>query len=165
MKLYHPLGTTTRVASGYGWRFNRTQFHPAIDFACNEGTPVFAAADGVVIKDDATNSAGVDDGFHYERNNDPKTIRTKDADVEIQHPNGMCTRYSHLSSNMVKVGDRVKAGQQIGLSGNAGTGAHLHFELKKKPGYGTWFWKQFGVRIEIDPLPYLTLDSNEVNLK
>jgi murein DD-endopeptidase MepM/ murein hydrolase activator NlpD len=52
--------------------------------------------------------------------------------VEIQHAEGWSTIYGHLSRYLVDVGDRVKRGQIIGLSGNSGnsTGPHVHYEIR-----------------------------------
>lgn len=53
--------------------------------------------------------------------------------VEIDHGDGLTTRYAHLSRPLVKVGDRVEANDPIGLSGTTGrsTGPHLHYEVRR----------------------------------
>jgi len=53
--------------------------------------------------------------------------------IEVDHGNGLVTRYSHMSANYVNVGDSVSANQQIGASGNTGrsTGPHLHYEVRQ----------------------------------
>jgi murein DD-endopeptidase MepM/ murein hydrolase activator NlpD len=88
--------------------------HGGMDIAVPMGTPVAAAADGVVIL--ASKDAG-----HY------------GTAVYIDHKNGYVTHYGHLSSYNVKVGQKVKAGRLIGKSGATGrvTGPHLHFTVKK----------------------------------
>ncbi len=89
--------------------------HTGIDYRANVGTPIAAAADGVVTI--AANS-GWNGGYG--------------DTVLISHAGGMTTRYGHMSSVQVRAGQRVTQGQQIGLSGNTGrsTGPHLHFELR-----------------------------------
>ena len=87
--------------------------HEGIDFNAERGTPVVAAADGVVV--------GA--GWHGDFGNL----------VEVDHGAGLTTRYAHLSRLNVKAGDLVSRDQQIGAVGSTGrsTGAHLHFEVRK----------------------------------
>ena len=87
--------------------------HTGQDYPVPVGTPVQAAADGVVF-DDAP-------GFEF------------GTYIQIDHMNGYQTLYGHLSSKSVKVGDHVRGGQVIGKSGQSGnvTGPHLHFEVRK----------------------------------
>jgi hypothetical protein len=89
-------------------------FHGGIDIAVKEGTPIGAAADGVVI------CASYDVG-HY------------GTAVFIDHQNGYVTHYGHLSKILVRCGQKVKAHQLIARSGSTGrvTGPHLHFTIKK----------------------------------
>lgn len=104
------------LGSGFGRRvdpINGTQaMHEGLDFAAPTGTPVVAAADGLVY------SAGV----HSEFGNL----------VEIDHGDGLISRYAHLSEIEVKAGAMVKRGEEIGKIGTTGrsTGPHLHFEVK-----------------------------------
>ncbi|MGO1435590.1 MAG: M23 family metallopeptidase [Canibacter sp.] len=103
----HPLGGPHKwdtYASG------RSHGMGAIDFPAAEGTPIHAAADGVVVL------AGWDGDYGNA--------------VTIEHPNGDGTHYAHFSRVLVKVGQQVKAGQVVGLAGNTGLsfGSHLHFE-------------------------------------
>lgn len=108
-----------RISSGYGLRMHPihgyTKFHKGLDFAAPRGTPVIAAADGVVTKSCWYGNYG-----HY---------------IEIQHANGYSTAYAHLSgyANHIRPGVRVTQGRTIGYVGSTGasTGPHLHFELKK----------------------------------
>ncbi|WP_207312188.1 M23 family metallopeptidase [Lentzea alba] len=95
--------------SAYGARWGRA--HLGIDIAGPIGTPILAAADGVV-KD-----AGPISGFGQW--------------VRLVHPDGTITVYGHVDSYNVRVGQRVQAGQQIARMGNRGesTGPHLHFEV------------------------------------
>lgn len=105
-------------ASGFGWRFDpfsgRQAFHEGIDFAASNGTPIVAAAGGVVIAAE----------YHHQFGNL----------VEIDHGNDIITRYAHCSRLGVKVGDIVRRGQHIADIGSTGrsTGSHLHFEVLVK---------------------------------
>ena len=98
------------LTSGYGWRWGR--MHKGIDIAAPVGTPVFAAASGVVIK------AGWNRGGYGKL-------------VDIQHADGSLTRYAHNNKILVQAGQQVEQGQQISEMGNTGfsTGPHLHFEV------------------------------------
>jgi murein DD-endopeptidase MepM/ murein hydrolase activator NlpD len=89
--------------------------HKGIDVGLAEGTPIKAVMDGVVSK--AQSGSGE---------------RSYGLYVTIDHTGGMSTFYAHLSKILVKVGQKVKKGDIIGLSGNTGysTGPHLHFELR-----------------------------------
>jgi murein DD-endopeptidase MepM/ murein hydrolase activator NlpD len=94
-------------------------FHTGIDLAVPLGTPVFAAADGVVVLAGAmTDASGTLVGYgNY---------------IVIQHDAGLKTLYGHLLAIGVKEGDIVKRGQLIGLVGSTGnsTGPHTHFEVR-----------------------------------
>ena len=99
--------------------------HEGIDYACALGTPIRAAADGVVFRSGATSGE-----YGPDKNQGPYGIR-----VTVEHTRGSqkgYTVYAHLSSVSVQVGDRVQAGDEVGKSGNTGhsTGAHLHFEVR-----------------------------------
>ncbi|WP_448536888.1 M23 family metallopeptidase [Sphingobium yanoikuyae] len=87
-----------------------TRFHKGIDIPAASGTPVVAAADGVVL------FAGVRRGYGYT--------------VEITHPSRRRSRYAHLSQIVAVAGERVSSGAVIGFVGSTGrsTGPHLHFE-------------------------------------
>jgi murein DD-endopeptidase MepM/ murein hydrolase activator NlpD len=91
--------------------------HNGLDFAVPVGTPLYAAADGVV--------AGVADSDLACRGS------SYGKWTMIKHNNGLTTLYAHMSSFGVSVGQTVVAGQKIGLSGNTGysTGPHLHFTV------------------------------------
>lgn len=103
-----------RITSDFGYRVFRgnRDFHTGIDIAVWYRTPVAATADGVVI------AAGWLGGYGWA--------------VKIQHAEGWSTIYGHLSRYLVDVGDQIKRGQIIGLSGNSGnsTGPHLHYEIR-----------------------------------
>jgi murein DD-endopeptidase MepM/ murein hydrolase activator NlpD len=96
--------------SGYGWRWGR--MHKGIDIAGPIGTPIVAAADGVV-----TYAQWNDGGYGYL--------------VEITHPDGTETVYAHNSRILVQKGQRVAQGEQVSEMGSTGfsTGPHLHFEI------------------------------------
>jgi murein DD-endopeptidase MepM/ murein hydrolase activator NlpD len=125
-------------SSNYGYRIDpitgRNSFHTGVDLIAPTGTPVVAAAGGVV--------ATV--GFVAEYGNI----------VEIDHDNGLTTRYAHLSRSQVKIGDVVMKGQSIAHVGMTGrtTGPHLHFEVREKG-------------IPLNPNKFLSLGKNDVLLK
>ena len=87
-------------------------FHYGVDMAAPEGTPFYAAGDGTVIE------AGPMSGFGNA--------------IMIQHADGTITVYGHEEKYLVQKGEKVKAGQLIGLVGSEGesTGYHLHFEIR-----------------------------------
>jgi murein DD-endopeptidase MepM/ murein hydrolase activator NlpD len=97
------------LTSGFGARWGTT--HYGMDIANSIGTPIVAAADGVVIE------AGPASGFGLW--------------VRIQHADGTVTVYGHMDTFSVREGEKVKAGEQIARMGNRGysTGPHLHFEV------------------------------------
>lgn len=99
-----------KLSSGYGYRWGR--MHRGIDIAAPVGTPIFAAAAGVVIKS-GWNSGGYGNM------------------VDIQHTDGTITRYAHNKRLLVHKGQAVYQGQQISEMGSTGfsTGPHLHFEI------------------------------------
>lgn len=99
-----------RLTSGVGPRWGRQ--HAGLDIAAPVGTLVVAAEDGVV------KLAEKQGGFGNL--------------IEIDHGNGIYTRYAHLQGMFVKDSELVRKGQAIGLSGNTGfsTGPHLHFEVR-----------------------------------
>lgn len=101
------------LTSGYGWRWGR--MHAGIDIAAAIGTPIFAAAPGVIT------FAGWDDSGYGNL-------------VEIQHPDGSITLYAHNNRILVREGQQVEVGQQISEMGSTGnsTGPHLHFEIHPK---------------------------------
>ncbi len=98
------------LTSGYGQRWGRP--HRGIDIAAPVGTPIVAAAPGVIGY-----SGYNDGGFGYL--------------VEVDHADGTMTRYAHNSRLLVKAGQQVSQGEQISEMGSTGfsTGPHLHFEV------------------------------------
>ncbi|HZH43442.1 MAG TPA: M23 family metallopeptidase [Lysobacter sp.] len=103
------------ITSGFGTRADPlgggSQFHKGLDFEANVGDPVLAVADGVV------SYAGVRAGYGNV--------------IEVDHGNGYVTRYAHNSRLTRRVGDLVRAGQEVAKAGSTGrsTGAHVHFEV------------------------------------
>lgn len=106
------------ISSGYGYRTDPftggRDFHPGIDFDGNLGDTIVAVAGGVV------SFSGTKTGYG-------KT-------VEIDHGNGLVTRYAHCTRLDVQVGDPVRTGTPIAAMGSTGrsTGTHLHFEVWKE---------------------------------
>lgn len=104
------------ISSGFGFRSSPggigSTYHEGLDIAGDYGTPVKATANGRVTQ------AGWVGGYGYL--------------VEIDHGNGMVTRYGHNSALLVNVGDEVVQGQNISLMGSTGnsTGPHCHYEVR-----------------------------------
>jgi murein DD-endopeptidase MepM/ murein hydrolase activator NlpD len=98
------------LSSQFGRR--RLGWHKGIDIQADRGTPVVAAADGVVTV------SGTEDRYGLV--------------VKVEHPGGFLTVYAHHSENLVEIGDEVRAGQVIGYVGRTGraTNYHLHFEIR-----------------------------------
>jgi LysM repeat protein len=105
-----PLDKTI-ITSDFGLR--RASWHYGTDFRVNTGTPVYAVSDGVVRI------------MAYER-------RGFGRFIVVRHDNGLETLYAHLSKSLVRVGDVISRGQEIGKGGNTGrsTAPHLHFEIR-----------------------------------
>ncbi len=118
-----PVPKDILVSSGFGPRWGAQ--HNGLDFACPVGTPIYAAADGIVVQGSDRKQGSVD-GFGSW------------IWLDCQASEGVDLIYGHVSHPAIKVraGDRVKAGQLIGESGNEGntTGPHLHFEVWGPPG-------------------------------
>lgn len=103
-------------ASSFGWRLDpftgQTAMHEGIDFIAEPGTPILAAAAGIV-----------------------KTVERHPQYgnmVEVDHGNDLITRYAHASATFVRPGELVRRGQKIAAVGSTGrsTGPHLHFEVR-----------------------------------
>jgi murein DD-endopeptidase MepM/ murein hydrolase activator NlpD len=114
--LRQPVTGELDTSSGFGVRIdpflNRPAMHTGIDFRGNVGEPVRATASGTVT------AAGWSGGYGRM--------------VEVEHANGVSTRYGHLSEIDVKVGQPIKIGQVVGRLGSTGrsTGPHLHYETR-----------------------------------
>jgi murein DD-endopeptidase MepM/ murein hydrolase activator NlpD len=104
-----------REGSSFGWRIDpitgRQALHTGMDFPGDVGTPIVAAAGGVVVRQEEHPAYG--------------------NLVEINHGNDLSTLYAHASKVFVKQGDLIKRGQKIAEIGSTGrsTGPHLHFEV------------------------------------
>ncbi len=111
-----PVSDYPYLSSSYGWRRHpvtgRQAMHEGLDFAAPVGTRISAAAGGVVTEARYVNGYG--------------------NLVEIDHGDGLITRYAHASRLHVKQGDIVKPGQRVASVGSSGqsTGPHLHFEIR-----------------------------------
>jgi murein DD-endopeptidase MepM/ murein hydrolase activator NlpD len=112
-----PIVTSANFTSGYGVRSDpfrgSAAMHAGIDLAGPIGTPIYATADGVVGRSE-WNAGGYGNL------------------VELNHGQGIQTRYGHMSQRLVQAGQRVHRGQLIGLMGSTGrsTGSHLHYEVR-----------------------------------
>lgn len=110
-----PPITSGWFSSNYGWRIDpitgKQAMHEGVDFMAEFGTAIKAAAGGRVVYSD----------YHPQYGNM----------VEVDHGNGLVSRYAHASKRLAKVGDIVLPGQKIAEVGNSGrsTGPHLHFEI------------------------------------
>ncbi len=103
------------LSSRFGRRIDpftgKPAFHRGVDFSAPTGTPVYATADGIVLRASRRGRMG--------------------KMVEIDHGNGLTTRYGHLNGYTVRRGQKVRRGDLIGYVGNTGrsTGPHVHYEV------------------------------------
>ncbi|MEE9331420.1 MAG: M23 family metallopeptidase [Methylophilaceae bacterium] len=110
-----PISAAFR-SSSFGWRVDpfrgNKAFHEGLDFTARSGTPIRAAADGIVTTSSNTSAYG--------------------NLIKLSHGAGLETRYAHASKLLVKTGERVVKGQKIALVGSTGrsTGPHLHYEIR-----------------------------------
>lgn len=123
-----PMPSDHRIYTYYGYRVAPTKgastFHKGLDIGGAKGAKIVAVLSGTVTVAEYSSSSG-----YY---------------IEINHGNGIRTRYLHNSKLLVSVGQRVNQGDVISLCGSSGisTGAHLHFSVIKNGNY-------------VDPYPYL----------
>ncbi len=112
-----------KISSRFGRRGSR--MHDGIDISAKEGTPVHAAASGEVVYSD-------------------QRLTGYGKLIIVRHSRDMFTAYAHNQRNLVRKGDRVKAGDVIARVGRTGraSGPHLHFEVRRGP-------------TPVDPLAYL----------
>ena len=142
-----------RMASGFGWRndpFTKARkFHKGMDFSAPKGVPIYAAADGVVIRADGR-APGY--GKH----------------VRIDHGYGYITLYAHMSKYVVRRRQKVKRGDLIGYVGNTGRSEapHLHYEVRKNGHpvnpinfyYGSLSPKEYAAMLQLSKLEGQSLD-------
>ena len=118
--LQWPLPIAGTITSQFGHRVDpitgEVSSHTGTDIACAEGTPILAAADGIVTVANGLDSWGGSYGYY----------------IQIDHGGGLETLYAHCSSICVATGQQVQAGQVIGYVGHTGrvTGNHLHLEVR-----------------------------------
>ena len=142
-KTIYPLSKKGTKSSGYGWRNHpikrKRKHHNGIDLAVPDGTGVNSVADGEVVRADMKDYEGYGNFIIIKHDLDGETFYSA---------------YAHLIKMLVSVGDNVKQGQKIALSGGGqglakggglSTGPHLHFEIRKTK-TGGW----------VDPEPYLS---------
>ena len=129
----YPLPQAAPVAVNYGWRISpdtgQVSFHSGVDLLATAGTPVLSAGQGTVAFSGQQDNYGIL--------------------VVINHAQGRQTRYGHLSSSTVTLGQLVKPGEQLGTVGMTGQPdspqSHLHFEVRHNSSLG---W------VAEDPAPY-----------
>ena len=146
----YPELRTAKLASVESAKFGMvrnggTRAHQGIDLAILPNYRIYAVEDGEVVMNRDNGSHGLQLAIKMDTNNEL---------------NGLIAFYSHLNRIDVKVGDKVKAGDIVGLTGNTGNaktmttiekGAHLHFEIRTK------LWAGLGLGNRIDPLPWVQL--------
>ena len=116
-----PLPGDFSITSPFGYRTDpitgESSFHDGVDIAAPEGTAILAAADGVVVTANRTDSWGGSYGYY----------------VKIRHDETYETLYAHCSEVLVKAGQEVEQGDVVALVGSTGnsTGDHLHFEVRE----------------------------------
>lgn len=132
-----PINGGTISCNGY---YSSGKFHGAIDYAVSSGTPVYAAAAGVVMS--TANLSGSYGTY-----------------VVIRHANGLQSYYAHgtYGSICVSPGQTVAQGQKIMLSGNTGnsSGPHLHFEVRKSPYSYNGYATGYGQDSRVNPANYM----------
>ena len=138
----NPDRSTYRLSSTFGYRTDHftghSKRHTGMDFACKPGNPIYVTGDGIVTKVVTDRRKGY--GFH----------------VEVEHGFGYKTRYAHMSRIDVSVGDHLKRGDCVGLSGNTGrsSGPHLHYEVHYRRDYMN---PALYMDLDISPEDYFTM--------
>lgn len=135
-----------RVPYGVRGSYWAAGYHTGTDFIADVGTPVVATKGGVVVFSGYSGGWGQAYGYHV---------------IISSYHNGRMIRhmYAHLSSRAVNYGQRVKAGQRIGNSGNTGntTGPHLHYEERWR-NYG-YYDNKAPVLLSYQPAPVISLSK------
>ena len=141
--MLYPLPYMVPVTSGFGWRWNK--LHKGIDLGVPSGTPVSAVFSGVVVA-----AGNVGDGYGKK--------------VIVLHDNGTRTLYAHLQQLLLPPGQRVEAGEIIGLSGSTGnsTGPHLHLEVQVATSTGVWQAVNFSPWLQSAQALISTRKTNQV---
>lgn len=122
-----PIGSVNRVSDPFGYRIHpitgKGTGHKGVDYAATAGTPIYAAADGIIIEKRYQYSASSGTGYG-------NLIK-----LQADNPQGTTVLYAHMAcfAAGITAGTHVKKGQIIGFVGNTGgsTGAHLHYEVQK----------------------------------
>ncbi|MCF6302617.1 MAG: M23 family metallopeptidase [Devosiaceae bacterium] len=115
--IHYPFAKPNRISSPFGTRNDpfggARAFHTGIDYPAPVGTEVFTTGQGKVVY------AGLKGGYG--------------KFIEVEHANGIISRYAHLSKILVNVGQQISPGTKIGEVGSTGrsTGSHLHFEIRR----------------------------------
>jgi murein DD-endopeptidase MepM/ murein hydrolase activator NlpD len=136
LPLARPLAQL-EVTSSFGRRLDpflgESAVHTGVDFRAASGTSVLATGPGIVTEADVNGGYG--------------------KMVEVDHGNGITTRYAHLSSILVNIGDTVTTGMIVGRAGSTGrsTGPHLHYEIRRND-------------TPFDPMPHLRTGPQIVDL-
>ena len=141
-RLPYAIGESHKVTQGFnGEKTHQNTF--AIDWAMPEGTPVYAAREGIVIdKEERYSEGGTEEKY-----------KSKENHINILHDDGTIASYVHLKKHgaLVDIGDSIKAGDKIGYSGDTGysSGPHLHFDV-------------FGINkdLEMDTIPVRFLNED-----
>jgi murein DD-endopeptidase MepM/ murein hydrolase activator NlpD len=135
LPLGRPMDDYARITSGFGRRIDpfrgRPAMHAGIDFAGRYGSNIYSTGSGKVIFAGRNGAYGLT--------------------IDIDHGNGIVTRYGHLSSLKVRPGQAVKRGTLIGKQGNTGrsTGTHLHYEVRIR-------------NTAVNPLKFIKVDSDVI---
>jgi murein DD-endopeptidase MepM/ murein hydrolase activator NlpD len=117
-------GQAFKISQGYDGRFSHTgAFAYSLDFDLPEGTPVYAAREGIVVAVQVSYQAGRAD----------RSLTDKANCITVLPPDGTFVQYAHLryGGSLVELGQQVERGQMIGYSGNTGftSGPHMHFHV------------------------------------
>lgn len=143
-----PKGTGFKVFQGYNGNFSHRNEN-SIDFTMPEGTPILAAREGKVVRVVQ----------HHNQNCSSEACKEYNNVITILHDDGSFASYAHLKYNgsFVKVGDVIKKGDKIALSGNTGysSGPHLHF-VCFQPEFGKYTTVETKFKVEGNRVANLT---------